>query len=118
VLFPPKDNDTGRQAATEHADSVDDSARWGYIASLRRAAVSYIRCGTCGRYLSPESAHLRRYCGEECSFRYQTCQNCGRYFRTETGYSEQYCSAACAVRYTIHRLQAAPRVQRLSEELL
>ena len=74
--------------------------------------VQFIRCRTCGRYLSAASAVQERYCSPECAVEYASCRNCGRFYPAGSGHGGLYCSRECAVRY---RLGARP-ITGLPEE--
>ncbi len=78
--------------------------------------MQFIRCRTCGRYLSPETAVSGRYCSPECAATFAGCSNCGRYFEVGAGYREAYCSEACAVQYRLTRRLGTEPLIALTEE--
>ncbi|GEM_PF-4011555 len=61
----------------------------------------YIRCRTCGRYITTDDAIPGGYCSEECSLKFDRCINCGRYFPRGEGYRGEYCSKECSTHYMI-----------------
>lgn len=78
----------------------------------------FVRCSTCGRYLTPEERVEGRYCSPECTERYHRCTNCGRYTPSTSSYSEEYCSRECAVRYSLQRFYGPAQIDIRMEELV
>jgi len=76
----------------------------------------YIRCRTCGKYLSPQEVVLQRYCSQACAARFTSCANCGKYFEAGRDYQERYCSQPCSVQYKLNRIFGPEPVMVLVEE--
>lgn len=76
----------------------------------------YIRCRTCGKYMTRQSAIKERYCSEHCSKIFSTCENCGSYFESGTGVRQHYCSEDCATNYTVSRSFGPEPVNVTTEE--
>ena len=78
--------------------AVSDTERRQPAAQRRLA---YLRCRTCGRYITADERVQLRYCSEECAERFRRCTTCGRYYPAKDAESEMHCSRECATRYAI-----------------
>jgi uncharacterized protein with PIN domain len=80
--------------------------------------VVFVRCATCGRYLTPEERIEARYCSQECAERFHRCTTCGRYYPVADAYSEEQCSRECAARYSLLRSYGPAQIDIHMEELI
>ena len=78
----------------------------------------FVRCPTCGRYITPEERLEGRYCSPECAERFHRCTTCGRYSPATSSYSEEHCSRECAARYSLQRSYSPAQIDIRMEELV
>jgi len=78
----------------------------------------YLRCRTCGRYISAEERVQLRYCSEDCAELFQSCTTCGRYVPAKGAYSAEHCSRECAMRYSLQRSYGPAQLDIRMEELI
>jgi len=65
---------------------------------------AYLRCRTCGKYITQSEAKAGGFCSDECASIFKRCITCGKYFPSNEGFRKLYCSAECAVQYKIEYL--------------
>lgn len=78
------------------------------------SAPSFVRCRTCGKYISKSDAYLSQYCSEECAIQYAQCLNCGRYFRRPATNTVAHCSSECAA---VYEVPINPAIRNLWKEV-